>query len=253
MEYNRKKIVKKIVEICHKKKEGHIPSSLSIIDILFSIYDFVDLNLIKNQSPIRDRIILSKGHASLGLYSILDNFDLLEEPIENFCDFNSSLGGHPSDKIKYVECSTGSLGHGLPISVGMSLSYKINKVDQKIFTIIGDGELNEGSMWESLLLASHHKLNNLICILDFNHSGDRALLLGDIFKKIKSFDWDVFEVDGNDVESLKKMYSLITDKPLFLIANTIKGKGIELMENNPEWHHKSPNEIEFQQIIKELL
>ena len=252
MEYNRKKIVRSIVEVCYKKKEGHIPSSLSVIDILYSIYDFVDLNLIKNESPNRDRIILSKGHASLGLYSVLETFNLLEEPLENFCNFNSVLGGHPSDKIKYVECSTGSLGHGLPISIGMSLSYKINKIKQKIFTVIGDGELNEGSIWESLLLASHHKLNNLICILDYNHSGDRALSLGNITEKIKSFGWEVYEVDGHNINDLKKFYSLDNEKPLFLIANTIKGKGIKIMENNPEWHHKSPNDIEFENIIKEL-
>jgi transketolase len=237
-----KDLIKKIIKMSYDSSEGHIPSSLSILDILYVFY--------KNNN--KDKFILSKGHASLGLYVILDHFILLEENLDNFCKFDSKLGGHPSDKIKNVIASTGSLGHGLPIGVGMALGNKIKNIDENIYVLIGDGESNEGTIWESALLASNYKLNNLYCIMDYNHSGDRALKIDDVSMKFKSFNWDVIEIDGHNHEEIKKSFNHKSENPIFILANTIKGKGVEIMENNPEWHHKSPNTQEYENIMKKL-
>lgn len=240
----KKKIIKNIIDIAYVKREGHIASSLSILDILYVLYkNFIDKN---------NKFVLSKGHASLGLYSILNHFKLLEYNIESFGDFDSGLGGHPSNRIAHVECATGSLGHGFPFALGMSMSKKIKKESGKIFVIVGDGESNEGTIWETALLASHHKLDNLCCILDHNHSTDRALNMGNLLSKFKSFGWDVDEVDGHDQEDLILKLSKKTNMPHFILANTIKGRGVEIMENNPEWHHKFPNEEEYCKIMEKI-
>jgi transketolase len=246
-------LIKKIVDIATLKKEGHIPSSLSILDIMYVLYDKVlDINGIKENKIDRDRFILSKGHASLGLYVILDHFNLLKDDLDTFCDIDSKLGGHPTDKIFGVESSTGSLGHGLPIGVGLALAYKIKKHKSKVYVVVGDGEANEGTIWESALLAKHHNLDNLYCIIDFNHSTDRAIDLGNLNMKFESFGWNVIEVNGHNHNDLLKALTSISNKPTCIIANTIKGKGIPLIENNPEWHHKFPNEEEYQLIINNL-
>ena len=239
-------LIQKVVDIATLKKEGHIPSSLSILDIMYVLYDKVlDINSIKENEINRDRFILSKGHASLGLYVVLDHFGLLKEDINTVCDLDSKLGGHPTDKIFGVESSTGSLGHGLPIGVGLALAYKIKKYKNKIYVIIGDGEANEGTIWESALLANHHNLNNLFCIIDFNHSTDRAVDLGNLKMKFDSFGWDVIEIDGHNHNEILNALTYSSTKPICVIANTIKGKGIPLIENNPEWHHKFPNSEEY--------
>ena len=239
-------LIQKVVDIATLKKEGHIPSSLSILDIMYVLYDKVlDINSIKENEINRDRFILSKGHASLGLYVVLDHFGLLKEDINTVCDLDSKLGGHPTDKIFGVESSTGSLGHGLPIGVGLALAYKIKKYKNKIYVIIGDGEANEGTIWESALLANHHNLNNLFCIVDFNHSTDRAVDLGNLKMKFDSFGWDVIEIDGHNHNEILNALTYSSTKPICVIANTIKGKGIPLIENNPEWHHKFPNSEEY--------
>lgn len=248
-----KNLIKKIVDIATLKKEGHIPSSLSILDIMYVLYEkILDIDNIKKNKIDRDRFILSKGHASLGLYVILDHFGLLKEDINTFCDLNSKLGGHPTDKIDNIESSTGSLGHGLPIGVGLALAYKIKKYKSKVYIIIGDGEANEGTIWEAALLANHHNLNNLFCIIDFNHSTDRSVELGDLDAKFKSFGWDTKVIDGHDQNEILLALNNRNNKPTCVIANTIKGKGINMMENNPEWHHKFPNEEEYKQIINQL-
>jgi transketolase len=237
-----KDLIKRIIDLVYISKEGHIPSSLSILDILYVFYE-------KNK---KDQLILSKGHAAIGLYVILDHFKLLKTDITKFCQFGSLLGGHPTHKLPNIVASTGSLGHGLPIAIGMALGNKIKKIDSRIFVLIGDGESNEGTIWESALLASHHNLNNLCCIIDYNHSGDRALNLTDLKSKFEAFGWEVLEIDGHSHSEIKLSFELIPKKPLVIIANTIKGKGISIMENNPEWHHKIPNEVEYLNIIKNL-
>ena len=248
-----KNLKEKILSIATLKKEGHIPSSLSILDIMYVLYDQVlDIDSIKEDRIDRDRFILSKGHASLGLYVILDHFGLLKDDLNTFCDVDSKLGGHPTDKIFGVESSTGSLGHGLPIGVGMALAYRIKKYKGKVYVLVGDGEANEGTIWESALLAKHHNLNNLWCIIDFNHSTDRAVNLGNLHRKFSSFGWDVIEIDGHDHDQIKAALTYPSTKPICIIANTIKGKGLSQIENNPEWHHKFPNETEYQNMINEL-
>jgi transketolase len=240
----KKQIIKTIVNIAYEKREGHIASSLSILDILYVLY--------KNYIDENNKFVLSKGHASLGLYSILDYFNLLESSIRSFGDFDSNLGGHPSNRINHVECATGSLGHGFPFALGMAMSKKIKKESGKVFVVIGDGESNEGTIWETALLAPHHKLNNLCCILDYNHSTDRALGMGNLLSKFESFGWDVDEVDGHNQEELNLKFSKQTNNPHFILANTIKGKGCKRMEGNPEWHHKFPTEETIKSILEEI-
>jgi transketolase len=172
--------------------EGHVPSALSILDILWVLYDrILKINPSYPKSPTRDRFILSKGHAALGLYVILAKKGFFpSSELEDFGKYDGFLGGHPDrNKVSGVEASTGSLGHGFPMSVGIALGLRIKKIDSKVFVLIGDGEANEGSVWESALLASHHNLSNLCCIIDYNHSTDRALKVGDMVSKFKSFGW----------------------------------------------------------------
>ena len=239
----KKDLIVKILTLANKKKEGHIGSSLSILDILLVLYkDYINKN---------NKFVLSKGHASLGLFVVLKYFGLLESDLNTFCDFNSEFGGHPCNKVKHVETSTGSLGHGLPIAVGMALGNKIQKLEGTVYVLIGDGESNEGSIWEAAMLAAQHKLNNLVCIMDYNRSGDRAIRIDSVYEKFKAFGWYCVEIDGHDEEQIKTALS-ITNKPLFILANTVKGKGIKVMENNPEWHHKSPNDEELKLFIEEL-
>jgi transketolase len=240
----RQKLTKRIIDVSYKAKEGHIASSLSVLDILYVLYDKILNN--------KNHFILSKGHASLGLYTILEHFNLLDGDLETYCQFNSKLGGHPSNKIKNITSSTGSLGHGLPIGVGMALGEKIKGSDNKVFVIIGDGESNEGTVWESALLAPNHNLNNLYCIMDYNHSNDRALKIDNVIDKFKSFNWDCIEIDGHNKNEILNALETVSDKPIFILANTIKGMGCDIMENNPEWHHKSPTEEEYKIIIDNL-
>jgi transketolase len=238
------KLIKRIIDLSYTSKEGHIPSSLSVLDILYVLYG----KILKNE----DRFILSKGHASLGLYVILEHFNLLEYNLDDFCKYNSSIGGHPSNKLKHIEASTGSLGHGLPIAVGIAMGEKIQKTNNKVFVVIGDGESNEGTIWESALLASNHNLNNLYCIMDYNHSNDRALKLDSVINKFNAFNWHTIEIDGHNENEIIKALETNSDKPIFILANTVKGKGISIIENNPEWHHKIPNDEEYKKLINTI-
>jgi len=236
--------------------EGHIPSALSILDILWVLYDrILKVDVSNPKSNTRDRFILSKGHASLGLYAVLAQKGFFpSSELDNFAKFNSLLGGHPDrNKVPGVESSTGSLGHGFPVSVGMALGLKIKKALSKVFVLIGDGEANEGSIWESALLAAHHHLSNLCCIVDYNHSTDRALRVGDLALKFRAFGWESLVINGHNHEEI---YSALSSKhdsaPLAVIAETIKGFGCKIMENNPEWHHKSPRKEDLPYILGQL-
>jgi len=236
--------------------EGHIPSAFSILDILWVLYNRVaHLNPTDPKAANRDRFILSKGHGSLALYAVLaeKGFFPISE-LERFGAFDSRLGGHPDcNKVPGVEASTGSLGHGLPMGVGMALGMRIRGINRRVFVVIGDGESNEGSIWESALLASHHRLSQLTCIVDYNHSTDRALSMGDIGEKFRSFGWAATTINGHDHDAL---YDALTrsepDRPTAIIAETVKGHGCRQMENNPAWHHRVPTPGELPSILQEL-
>lgn len=235
-----------------KAKEGHIPSALSILDILWVLYSkILNIDSKNPNASERDRFILSKGHASLGLYVILaENGFFDKNLLSDFGEYNSILGGHPDhNKVPGVEASTGSLGHGMPMAVGMALGLKIKNNPARVFVLVGDGEVNEGTIWESALLASHHELNNLCCIVDFNHSTDRALKVESLSEKFKSFGWETVEIDGHNHQEIYKVLNDKHSKPLAVIANTVKGNGVEMMENNPAWHHRSPSDEEVHEIF----
>ena len=241
-----KQLREKIIRAAHQAGEGHIPSALSILDILWVLYfDILKIDVKNPEAEERDRFILSKGHASLGLYAILAAKGILpEEALADFCEYDSCLGGHPDrNKVPGVEASTGSLAHGFPMAVGVALGLKIKQSPARVVTLIGDGECNEGAVWESALLAAHHQLNNLTCVVDYNHSTDRALELGDLVEKFAAFGWLAVGIDGHNQEQIKQAL-LLKDplRPLAIIAATIKGRGIKSMENNPAWHHKAPND-----------
>lgn len=251
-----KNLKKTIVEAAANAGEGHIASAFSILDILNVLYDKVlKYDVKKPRDPSRDRFFLSKGHASLGLYVILAEKGFFsKDELENFGKYDSILGGHPDrSKVPGVEASTGSLGHGFPMAVGTALGLKIQNNNARVFALIGDGEANEGTIWESSLLAAHHNLINLTCIVDYNHSTDRALLVGDLVKKFEAFGWNTFAVDGHNHEEILTALKVQHEtKPTVIIAETIKGNGVKMMENNPAWHHKAPNNDELALILEEL-
>jgi transketolase len=240
---NRKTLAENIIKTAFLNKEGHIASALSILDAVLLLYSEV---MSKN-----DRFVLSKGHGSLALYAtLLEIGKITEEDFYSFCQENSKLGGHPSSrKIPEVELSTGSLGHGLPFSIGLALAKKIKKEPGYIYCLIGDGEANEGTTWESAMMASSYGLDNIICLMDFNKSGERAIRLNTCEHKFRSFGWDSYVVsDGNNEKEVKNVIETSIQfnglKPIFIQLNTIKGKGCLPMENNPEWHHKHPTTAE---------
>lgn len=240
---------------------GHIGSSLSIADLVGVLYQ--DILQIKNPDDHeRDRFILSKGHAVLALYAalFLKGF-LSKEEIDSFSQNNSRIGVHPKHFLPGVEFTTGSLGQGITFATGAALSAKIQKSNRKIYCLISDAELNEGSFWEAILFAAHHKLKNLVIMLDLN--GQQALgrtedviNISDISKKMSDFGFFVEEIDGHDQEkirsTLKDFVAQKSDKPTFIVANTISGKGISFMEKSIPWHYKSMNDQEYQQSCKEL-
>lgn len=255
----RKKIInlkKTILKASSNAKEGHVPSAFSILDILWVLYDrILNIDPTNPKDETRDRLIVSKGHSSLGIYAVLAEKGFFSvSDLSDFCKFESILGGHPDrNKVPGVEASTGSLGHGLPMAIGVALGLKIKKIDSRVFTIIGDGECNEGTIWESLLLASHHNLSNLICVVDYNRSTDRALKIDDLSKKFTAFGWETLTINGHDHEEIFEALNTKSDRPIAVIAETIKGYGCKSLENNPAWHHRAPMDAEMDDLIKELI
>ena len=245
-----------IIEVSYNNQEGHIPSAFSILDILYVLYhDVMNIDPQHPRIESRDRLIVSKGHASIGLYTVLaDRGFFPMEELSTFCRFGSRLGGHPDrNKVPGIEVSTGSLGHGLSLAVGIAMAMKFQNKPGTVYVIVGDGEFNEGTMWEALLLANQHKLDNLVCILDYNHSGDRAIDLGDMEQKFTAFGWESISVAGHDHELLRQALTPPScGKPKAVVANTTKGFGCKMIENNPAWHHRSPNEQEYTQMKEDL-
>jgi transketolase len=240
---NKIKLIYRICELANLANEGHVPSALSVLDIVWVIYNkIINCNLIKKNSQNRDYFIMSKGHGCLAQYVVMEEKKFFKKnELESFGKFYSRFGGHPdSNKIKSIEASTGSLGHGFPFAAGIAHAIKLKKMKSKVYALVGDGESNEGTIWETCLLANNLKLNNLICIIDNNHSSDRALKMDNIQNKFSSFGWKIIEINGHCEKELIKALKTKSNKPIAIIANTIKGKYIEFMElNQHEWHHKN--------------
>ena len=229
---------------------GHMGSAMSLIEILRVLYDkFLKYNSKKPRDKSRDRLILSKGHGCLALYALLaDKKFFNKKHLKSSSKFNSILGGHPEfGKVPGVEASTGALGHGPAIGIGMAIAAKLNKQKYKTFAIVGDGEINEGSFWESSMIASKHKLNNFHVIIDYNKiqsygKTKEVLDLEPLRQKLETFGYKVSEVNGHNVKQLTRYFQKIKNnkkKSTALICHTIKGKGFPFAENNPYWHHKN--------------
>jgi transketolase len=240
---------------------GHTGGGLSCLDILNVLYNRV-LNVSPKtfSSPTRDRYVQSKGHSVEALYVVLaDRGFFPKSELDTICHYKSHFVGHPTRHIPGIEMNTGALGHGLPICIGMALAGKMDSAPCRVFTLLGDGELAEGSNWEAALAAAHYKLDNLVAILDHNtlqitgHTRD-VMSNEPLDEKWRTFGWNVRTVNGHDYGQLTKA---LTDpaekgKPTFIIANTVKGRGVSFMENVAKWHHGVPSEAELKQALSEL-
>jgi transketolase len=245
---------RRMLKSLYLSKEGHLPSSFSVLDLLYVIYR--DAISIGQDTSVKNQLILSKGHASLALYAVLARFGYIGfQELDGFGGRESRLGGHPDrNKVPGVVASTGSLGHGLPIAVGMSIAKNLDDDNGSIYVIVGDGEINEGTTWESLLLIEEHRLVNLCLIVDLNHSGDRAIKLGDVKSKFQGFDFEIVEIDGHNEKEISEAINMdIRLKPKVVIANTVKGYGLSAIENDPAWHHRVPNDSEYAELLQALL
>lgn len=246
----------------HKANASHIGSCLSIADILAVLYSkILRIDLSNLAWPERDRFILSKGHAAAILYAVLAEKGFFpKEWLDAYCQDGSKLTGHISHYVPGVEVSTGSLGHGLPIGCGMALAGKRDGRPYRVFVLLSDGELDEGSTWESILFASHHRLDNLVAIVDYNKiqsfgTVKEVLDLEPLAEKWRAFKWSAREIDGHNCNQIEEALTGVPfeqGKPSVIIAHTIKGKGVSFMENKLEWHYKAPNLEELKQAIKEL-
>lgn len=229
-------------------KRGHIGSSLSPLEVFRVLYD--DVMKFEAHNPDweqRDRCILSKGHGCLALYAVLADKEFFPlEELDTFCHHKALLGGHTEAKVPGVEFSTGALGHGLSVGVGMAIGLRIKKNPARVFVVMGDGEINEGSVWEAAMSASNNRLGNLVALVDYNKIQSYGFTkevadLEPLADKWESFGFETYEIDGHDVEALKKRLSGFSDngKPKAVICHTVKGRGISYAENDPSWHHKS--------------
>jgi len=264
IELNRKSIEyrKKIITYIYGANAGHTGGSLSCVDILNVLYNRVlNVNPGNFSSPDRDRYIQSKGHTVEALYVVLaDKGFFPEEDLKTLCSYKSHYIGHPTKKVNGIEQNTGALGHGLPIAVGNAIAAKMDEKKFRVFTLLGDGELPEGSNWEAALTAAHYKLDNLCAILDYNKlqiSGTTAEVCNTepIDAKFESFGWSVQHVDGHDINALIKIFDGLPfekDKPSLVIAHTTKGKGVSFMENQVKWHHGVPDANQFETAINEF-
>ncbi len=252
------------MDIIMSGKAGHIGGDMSVMEILTELYfDQMNISPENMEDPDRDKFVMSKGHSMEAYYAVLakKGFFSQEEVASQFSKFGSQYIGHPNNKLPGIEMNSGSLGHGLPVCVGMALASKMNGQKCRIYTVMGDGELAEGSVWEGAMAASHYALDNLCAVVDRNRlqiSGNTEDVMAhdDLHERFRTFNWHVIDVeDGNDIGQLKAAFEEAREtkgKPSVLIANTIKGKGSSVMENKAGWHHKVPSEEELAQIRKDL-
>lgn len=255
-----KKIRKHILKMTLYSKSSHIGSALSIVEILVTLYfKIMNIDPKNPDKDIRDKLILSKAHGSAALYATLAERGFFPKTfLDRYYLDDGILPGHlDTTSVPGIEFSAGSLGHGFNAGIGMAINNKQTNNPGKIFTIIGDGECNEGSIWEGVMLASHLKLNNLTVFVDYNKiqsfgRTNEVINQEPIADKWRAFGWDVYEINGHDFSELINSIYQSHSKPKVIIANTVKGKGVSFMENNLDWHYKSPNQEQYDLAIKEI-
>ena len=263
LEKKARRIREDIVDEVYSAKSGHPGGSLSIADILTVLYFYeMNINPENPKDKNRDRLVLSKGHCSPALYATLANkgfFDV--EELKSFRNINGKLQGHPDMKnIPGVDMTTGSLGQGLSDANGMAIAGKLDKKDYRVYCILGDGEIEEGQIWEAAMASNKYKLDNLCVIVDNNNlqidgTIEEVMSSYPIDEKFKSFGFQIINIDGNDIEEIIKAFDVaknVKGKPTCIIAKTVKGKGVSFMENKVEWHGKAPNEEQYKQAMEEL-
>ena len=257
-------IRKCIVELTAIAGGGHIGGGLSSVDILVALYFYV-LN-VHTCDPLweeRDRFILSKGHGAIAFFPVLGKVGFFpEESLKTFNKLDSAFGMHPDmHRVPGVEISTGSLGHGLSIAVGAALGARIKKANRRVYCLLGDGELQEGSVWEAAMSAAHYRLNNLVAIVDRNGlqidgPTEKIMALEPLAQKWRSFNWNVKEIDGHNMEEIIDTFdtlkNCVLEYPTVIIAHTVKGKGVSFMENNPAWHYGGLDKEKVEKIFVEL-
>ena len=259
-----KELRKRIFLIGYKGKMAHLASCFSALEILYTLYvkNILSYDAQNPKWEDRDRFVLSKGHAGLALYVVLNRTGLVSDDVLwSYLQENSMIGGEPCMRdCQWIEATTGSLGHGLPMAVGMAMALKMNGSKAKVYVLLGDGECQEGTIWEAAMNASQFKLDNLVVILDSNKIQKMDLVentMGNPMWKEKwtSFGFEVIDVDGHDIEQLQNVFEEQiegNEKPHLVIAHTIKGRGVSIMEANPAWHFKLPNKKELKMVMEEL-
>jgi transketolase len=255
-------IRKDLLTIIYNSKAGHTGGSLSSADILTTLYfDVMKYDAANPLMDERDRFILSKGHSVEGYLCTLYHAGFFgNEILETYGKYKSMLAGHPTVNVPGIEICSGALGHGLSVGAGMALAARMDEKDWRVFVLMGDGEQAEGSVYEAALAAAHYRLDNLIAIIDRNFlqiSGNTedVMTLEPINRRWESTGWEVLETDGNDIENLQSTFRKIPvngGKPHLIIARTVKGKGVSFMENQAGWHHKVPDEKEYQRALNEI-
>ncbi|MBO4853937.1 MAG: transketolase [Oscillospiraceae bacterium] len=251
-----------IINMTANAGSGHPGGSLSSVDLMTSVFfNHMRIDPKNPRNPDRDRFVLSKGHAAPCYYGVLAERGFISrDEFINFRQLHSILQGHPdAKKVPGVDASTGSLGQGCSIAVGMALGAKVQGKDTKVYTILGDGECQEGQIWEAFMAAAHYKLDNLTVIVDNNGlqidgSNDEVMSLGDLPAKLRAFGFELFEIDGHDLDAIEAALSapVPQGKPKCILAHTVKGKGVSFMENQVGWHGKAPNAEQREQALKEL-
>lgn len=251
---------KNILQIVHAAQASHLGSSMSVVEMLVAMYSVADIPKILNKSQSRDRIIVSKGHAAAGTYSVMHEFGLMsEETLATYHKLNSKLQGHVSHGVSYVEHSTGALGHGLSVGVGHAVFLKSKNLSARVMVLCGDGEIQEGSIWEALMLAVTRDLNQLILLVDVNgissiKGTEEIIHTGNLSDRFLGFGLRVIEVDGHDAKAIREAILTSEDglKPLVILCKTIKGKGVAFAENQPIWHYRSLNNELFEEAMDGL-
>jgi transketolase len=253
---------KTILRIIKQARAGHTGGDLSSIDILNVLYNHsMRVSPESFSDPNRDRYIQSKGHCVEALYTVLaDRGFFPTAELDNLCKYQSHYIGHPTRSVNGIEQNTGALGHGLAVAVGMALAAKLDARSYRVFTLLGDGELGEGSNWEASMAAAHYKLDNLVVIIDRNGlqitgSTEEVVALEPLAEKFRAFGFAVCEVDGNDTKALVDLFDqvpFVAGKPNLVLAHTIKGKGVGFIENSHKWHHRVPSDEEYDLALREL-